>query len=128
MSRVRRPSWLREKACAVTLGAMVAASTACTWGVGVAASPGPYYDDYPPDAYIATTEPVYFEGHAAYWYGNRWYYRDGGHWGHYDREPPVLYQRRMQAPPVRRTYEQPWRGGPPGRSNEHPAGRSGGHR
>jgi hypothetical protein len=109
---------------------MVAASTACTWGVGVGypAAPGAYYDDYPPDAYIATTEPVYFEGHAAYWYGNRWYYRDGARWSHYDREPPVLYQRRMQAPPVRRTYEQPWRGRPPGRSNEHPAGRSGGHR
>ena len=88
--------------------------------------PAGYYDDYPPDAYIATTEPVYFEGRAAYWYGGRWYYRDGGRWGHYDREPPALYQRRMQAPPVRRTYEEPWRGRPPGRSNEHPAGRSGG--
>ena len=93
-------------ACALALGATVAATAGCGVEVG-AEYPAGDYDDYPPDAYIATTEPVYFEGHAAYWYGGRWYYRDGGRWSHYDREPPALYQRRMQAPPARRTYEAP---------------------
>jgi hypothetical protein len=44
----------------------------------------------PPAEYIATAEPVYYEGHAAYWYGNRWYYRNGGGWGHYEGEPAFL--------------------------------------
>jgi hypothetical protein len=49
---------------------------------------------YPPDEYVAAYEPVYYGGHAAYWYGNRWYYRDGGAWRWYDREPADLAYRR----------------------------------
>jgi hypothetical protein len=45
---------------------------------------------FPPAEYIATAEPVYYEGHPAYWYGGRWYYRNGGVWGHYDAEPAYL--------------------------------------
>jgi hypothetical protein len=71
-----------------------------------------YDDGYPPDAYIATTEPVYYEGRPTYYYGGRWYFRDGGHWAHYNREPTFLSQRRVQAPPARRNYEA-WRGSPP---------------
>ena len=71
------------------------------WGPLLPESPS---DSYPPDGYIATTEPVYYEGHATYWYGGNWYYRDGNRWSHYDREPPALQQRRMQAAPVRRSY------------------------
>jgi hypothetical protein len=82
------------------------AATGCGVEVG-AEYPGTYAGDYPPDGYIATTEPVYFDGHPAYWWGNRWYYRDGGGWRHYDREPPALAERRMHAPPVRRTYARP---------------------
>src|ERR1700722_11603847 len=44
----------------------------------------------PPPEYIATTEPVYYEGRAAYWYGNRWYSRDGGAWNYYHGEPGYL--------------------------------------
>ena len=60
----------------------------------------------PPPEYVATTEPVYYEGHAAYWYGNHWNWRDAhGGWNHYDREPPALAERRMHAAPVRRSFE-----------------------
>ena len=101
-------------ACAVTLSAtiVVAAGSGCGLRVGVAYAPSEY-GDYPPDAYIATAEPVYFEGRASYWYGNSWFYRDGDHWSRYNREPQALRQRRMQAPPRRRTYE-PLRGRPAG--------------
>jgi hypothetical protein len=48
--------------------------------------------DYPPAEYIATAEPVYYEGHSSYWYNNRWYYRDGGgRWGYYHGEPGYLH-------------------------------------
>jgi hypothetical protein len=52
---------------------------------------------YPPAAYIATTAPVYYQGHASYWYGNRWYYRNGAGWGSYDREPSFLRGRHAPA-------------------------------
>ena len=103
---------------AMALGAIVSTS-ACEVGVGPAYATGAY-EEYPPDAYIATTEPVYYEGRPSYYYGNRWYYRDGGRWNHYEHEPPMLYQRRSQAPPMRRRYEAP-RGRPQGR----PEGRGG---
>jgi hypothetical protein len=45
----------------------------------------------PPAEYIATAEPVYYEGHPAYWYGNRWYYRNGGAWAYYHSEPGYLH-------------------------------------
>jgi hypothetical protein len=87
---------------------------------GCAVEAGPVYpgygDDYPPDTFIATTDPVYFEGHAAYWYGNRWFYRDGGRWNHYDREPAGLAQRRGQGSPARYSY------GSSGRATVHSGG------
>lgn len=107
---------LRRFACTVSLSATLAATPGCVPIIG--------YGDYPPDGYIATTEPVYFEGRPAYWYGNQWYYREGGRWNHYDREPAALYQRRMQGPPVRHTYEPP-RGRP---AVGHSGGRPGGRR
>lgn len=107
------------------LVALVVVAPGCAFEVGPA-YPAVYYDDYPPDAYVGTTEPVYFEGHAAYWYGGHWYYRDAGAWHHYDREPPELHERRVQSPPQRRTYEphavRPAGRGPAG----HPAGRPAG--
>jgi hypothetical protein len=45
---------------------------------------------YPPAEYIATAEPVYYEGHPAYWYNNRWYYRNAGGWNYYHGEPGYL--------------------------------------
>jgi hypothetical protein len=110
---VRRWACLLAAAATLVIGA----------GCGVEFASGPGYDDaYPPDVYIATTEPFYFEGRPTYWYGGRWYYRDGSHWRHFDREPPALYQRRMQGPPVRRSYEPPRarpRGVPGGGHFEH---------
>jgi len=48
----------------------------------------------PPSAYIATTEPEYFEGRPVYWYNNNWYYRDHGRWSYYRSEPRYLRERR----------------------------------
>jgi hypothetical protein len=126
MSRDNPTGRLATMACAVSLVATVVATSGC-WLEGRAVYAGPVYEDYPPDAYIATTEPVYYEGHASYWYGGRWYYRDGGRWGRYDREPRVLYDRRREAPPGRRTYERS-EGRPGGRSGGRHEERSGGHR
>jgi hypothetical protein len=68
------------------------------------ASPGdaqaqPYVDVSvavePPDAYIATVQPEYYEGRPVYYYNNYWYYRDRvGHWGYYRAEPVWLRDRR----------------------------------
>jgi hypothetical protein len=96
---------LRRIACLLTTGATAVVIGGCGVGVEADYPAGYYYDDYPPDAYIATTAPVYYGGRASYWYGGRWYYRDGGRWGHYDREPRELYERRGQ-PMERRTYER----------------------
>jgi hypothetical protein len=49
---------------------------------------------YPPAWYVATTRPVYFEGRPAYWWGDRWYYREGRQWRHYREEPSYLRERR----------------------------------
>jgi hypothetical protein len=121
---------LRRVGGFLALGLVVATTAAC--GVEVGAGYGDGYGDYPPDAYIATTEPFYFDGRPTYWYGGQWYYRDGGRWNHYDHEPAALYQRRVQGPPVRRNYES-WRGAPPASggwrgSPGRPAARGGGWR
>ncbi|MFI5299774.1 MAG: hypothetical protein ACHREM_16935 [Polyangiales bacterium] len=123
MNRATCTTTWRRLACTVSVGAtamMLMANTGC--GVAVGAE-YPSYGEYPPDEYLVTTEPIYFEGHAAYWYGGRWNYREGGRWNHYDREPPALQRRRSEAPPRRRTYEPP-RARPAAPSS----GRHGGHR
>lgn len=48
----------------------------------------------PPGWFIATTRPQYHDGHAAYWYNNRWVYRDGRQWRQYREEPRELRDRR----------------------------------
>jgi hypothetical protein len=65
----------------------------------------------PPAWFIATAAPVYFEGHAAYWYGNRWYYRDGAAWRYYDREPDHLRDYRGHHEPGRQFYGRAHGGG-----------------
>lgn len=92
MSLGNQTRMLRRFACVVGLSATLAATPGCVPVIG--------YDDYPSDAYIATTAPVYFEGRPMYWYGNRWSYREGGRWNHYDREPAGLYQRIRCIDPV----------------------------
>ena len=50
----------------------------------------------PPSAYIASYEPIYYNGLAHYWYRDRWYYRDHGAWRWYehDHEPGFLRDHR----------------------------------
>jgi hypothetical protein len=48
----------------------------------------------PPAAFIATTQPEYFENRSVYWYQDHWFYRDGLRWNVYRTEPPYLRSRR----------------------------------
>jgi hypothetical protein len=49
----------------------------------------------PPAEVVVSSEPVWYEGHAHYWYGNHWYWRDEhGGWQHYDHEPAYFAGRR----------------------------------
>ncbi|HEY2031865.1 MAG TPA: hypothetical protein VGH20_21890 [Myxococcales bacterium] len=53
----------------------------------------------PPSEYIATTAPIYYEGHPCYFYDGYWRYRDArGQWRYYRQEPQVLYQHRREPP------------------------------
>lgn len=78
-------------------------------GVGLVSAPASAQVEIvvaPPAAWIATSSPVYFEGHPAYWYGNRWYYRDGRNWAYYHSEPRFLFEYRGRREPVRHFYER----------------------
>jgi hypothetical protein len=112
MTHVSSKGRLRSAFFVFAMGATLVVMADC--GVEMAATyPGTVYDDdYPPDAFIATTEPIYFEGRPTYWYGGRWHYREGGHWRHYDREPRALFDRRGQELPIRHRYESPVFRGP----------------
>ncbi len=91
---------------AALLGAAAVLAAGCE--VGLATYPDAYYYDYPPPDYVATAAPVYFEGHAAYWYHDHWYYRAGGRWESYRHEPRVLAEHRARyGPPMRRNYGLP---------------------
>ncbi len=59
----------------------------------------------PPAAYVASYSPVYYNGFAHYYYGNRRYYRDHGAWRSYDHEPEYLggYRGRWES------YHHHWR-------------------
>jgi hypothetical protein len=48
----------------------------------------------PPSAYIATTQPEYYEGRPVYFYNGNWYYRDDHGWNYYRSEPAYLRDRR----------------------------------
>ena len=61
---------------------------------------------FPPNFFIATARPVYYEGHAAYWYRNRWYYRDGRSWRYYHEEPHYLHDWRGHHEYERYHYER----------------------
>jgi hypothetical protein len=83
----------------------LAVLAACVEPVGMVGDE--YVGDYPPDTYIATTAPVYVEGRPAYWWGNHWYYHDGGRWHGWAREPGQLREYREHRPePVRQFYER----------------------
>jgi len=63
-------------------------------------------DLYPPAWFLATAIPFYFDGHPSYWYGNQWYYRDGGGggWRSYASEPGALHSARMSRGVGRQFY------------------------
>jgi hypothetical protein len=63
---------------------------------------------FPPSWYIATARPVYYEGHASYWYGDRWHYRDRDRraWRTYREEPRYLREYRRNREPERHYYER----------------------
>jgi hypothetical protein len=84
---------------------LVAAMSAFSAGLLVAVPAAAQWDPPPPE-FVATTEPAYFEGHAAYWYNGHWFWRDEhANWNHYDREPPYLADRRAHFPPARRSWQ-----------------------
>jgi hypothetical protein len=96
---------LRAFVCVAALSGAIVVLPGCELGVEGADYPVAY-GGYP-DGCIATTDSVYYNGYPSYWCGGLWYFRDaGGRWGHYDREPPGLAQRRMQGGPARRNYER----------------------
>jgi hypothetical protein len=50
---------------------------------------------YPTPAYVASYQPIYYNGYAHYYWNNHWVYRDRvGVWHGYATEPPVLWARR----------------------------------
>jgi hypothetical protein len=76
-------------------------SLALTATLGTAGCVGELNGDpayYPSDAYLATEDPVYYDGQATYFYGGRWYYRNGGGWSYYHSEPGYLRQYRGAHP------------------------------
>jgi hypothetical protein len=70
-------------------GALCAVALSGTLWAGSARAQVEVVVEPPPD-FVATATPVYFEGRPAYWWGNRWYYRDGPRWGYYHDEPGYL--------------------------------------
>jgi hypothetical protein len=66
---------------------------------------------FPGAEFVATAQPVFFEGHAAYWYGGHWYYRDGRAWRYYRDEPVFLRDHRMHHEPERHFYGRAHGGG-----------------
>ncbi|MGO9839158.1 MAG: hypothetical protein ACLP1X_33670 [Polyangiaceae bacterium] len=81
----------------------VFASLGVVAGIGLSALPEASAQEVvvqPDDAFIATAEPVYNNGVAHYWYGNRWYYRNGRSWASYaGGEPAYLHDYRFRTWP-----------------------------
>jgi hypothetical protein len=72
----------------------LAVCVAVPFTVIVAHSSNAEADDWPTGTYVASYEPVYYNGFAHYFYHNHWYYRDHGAWRGYDHEPGFLHDRR----------------------------------
>jgi hypothetical protein len=66
---------------------------------------------FPPASFVAVNRPVYYEGHATYWYGNQWYYRDGRKWRAYHQEPVYLREYRGRHRTAQYHYEPSHRRG-----------------
>jgi hypothetical protein len=92
------PKSFRSVLAAGAFGLCLAVSNVAAAQVVVSFAP-------PTPAFIATSRPVYYEGHASYWYGNHWVYRDPHGWHRYEAEPAYLHGYRGHAPPARYHYE-----------------------
>ncbi len=120
------PAW-----CVGVVALAVSASTACDLsgeGVGVAdPSDKPYVadDDYPPEAFVATLEPEYYDGRSVYWWHGGWRYRDHGQWATYWAEPAALRQARARdvASGAAAAHKTTTHGGGRIASNSAPSGR-----
>jgi hypothetical protein len=90
------------------LFASAIALAASTIFVAPIASAQDAYDvdtDAPPPEVIATVSPVYFGGHASYWWNGGWHFRDAhGGWNHYRGEPTYLHTWRGSHPVAARHY------------------------
>jgi hypothetical protein len=93
---------LRSLVMLRTIAAVVLFSS-CFGTVGVYSD---YDDGYPPAGYIATATPVYYQGYPSYYYGGRWYWREGSAWRIYRDEPVYLrdYRTRVTVPIPRQSY------------------------
>jgi hypothetical protein len=77
----------------VTTLAIFAATGAGACTATVRTEPVPtsaYVEVGPPVEHIRVAPSIVYEGHPVYWYSNHWYYRNGGRWTYYDREPEFL--------------------------------------
>ncbi len=91
-----------KRARVAAVGAVV--SVLCSSCFGTVGVVGEVDEGYPPPAFIATATPVYYEGHATYWYGGQWYARDGARWSAYRAEPVYLRDYRARGVPPRQLY------------------------
>jgi hypothetical protein len=80
-----------------TLGALALTALGAT-GCYAGAYDDPAY--YPSDGFVATEDPVYYDGQATYFYGGLWYYRSGGSWSYYRSEPGYLRDYRVAHPGI----------------------------
>jgi hypothetical protein len=48
----------------------------------------------PPTSYVASYEPIYYNGAAHYLWHDHWFYRDHAGWHGYDKEPGFLHDHR----------------------------------
>ena len=91
----------------VWMNTLRGALCACALGTGLAAGDARAQVEIvvgPPADILATTAPVYFEGRPAYWWGGRWYYRDGPGWRFYGAEPGYLHEWRGRHEVYRHHY------------------------
>ena len=94
---------IRSSTClkALALGVMVWGTTAAA-GCAAEIEAEPAY--YPPPGYLASTAPVYYEGRPAWFYNDRWYFRNGPGWSYYRSEPRYLYNSRVVYGPPAHAY------------------------
>jgi hypothetical protein len=115
-----------------SLSTFVKCATLGALSLTLVGAPGCYvgaYGDpayYPSDGFVATEDPVYYDGRPTYYYGGLWYYRDGGGWSSYRTEPGYLRQYRTAHSADMRGAAQ-GRGRAVGRGGARGGGRAGGH-